>query len=495
LNKSSLAVRSHKCRLQRIGFTTTREQCPFCKEAIHPDSHDVDTEAGASAVAPADGTVAAEAAVPLTSAESASQLAAGNGHTPDVAHEADSETTPDEDDTTAPVSSPIGASRLRDRLLFLKQKKVTLGSAAILIPLLLYPFQEPIKGWVRAWVTNSRPVIDGIEAGKTIYAGGSIQLTGMARDANGDKLTYTWKGPSEGKIEGDGKTVLLNLADSVAQPGEVLKVTLVVSDQDVSSEPYTKEIHVVPVPSNHDPELSPITAVPAQVTAGKSVKLSTGATDPDGDAPTYEWSCSSGWFEGNNINSATVVLNTTGVTVLPSTSMNIKVTATVRDRRGGHDTKTIDVSVVAPREAASPSPTPQSAPPNDAPQVVIAPPDRLTIIAGESLRLLANATDQSGDELKYEWHVGNTNARIDGDGPDVTLNTSGLKALTVPLRVSITLIVKNWHGGKSLPAQIYIEVRPPEPASVGPVPSAHPEPNASVSPTPSPSPEAKPSGR
>lgn len=486
LTKASVAVRIHECRLQRMGFTTTRASCPFCKEAIQPDVADAVQEFEAETAASVSVTALAEAPPQLKAAEPVLQLTAGNGHAP-AALEAGGEVAP---------AGSLG--RFRDGLASLRHRKVTLGSAALVIPLLLYPFQEPIKGWLYSLyvlATNNKPVVEEVEGHKTVCVGGSIKLKGRAKDADGETLSFRWEPPPGVKIEGEGETVTLNLANSDVLPGEKLKVMLVVKDtQGGESEPYAKEISVV---SNHDPQFSSITAVPQQVTVGHSVRLSTSVTDPDGDTPTYEWSCSSGWFEGNHTNSATVILNTTGVSVAPSTSVNIKVTVTARDGRGGNSSKDIDVSVFAPPEAAAPSPTPQNAPPDDKPQAVIAPPERLTITAGDNLRLLANATDRSGDNLTYEWHAGNTSARIEGNGQDVTLNTSGLKALTEPLRLRVTLVVKNFHGGVSPPTYVDVEVRPREPAGVGPVPSAHPEPSATASPTPSPStsPEAKPSGR
>jgi hypothetical protein len=514
LTKVSAPLREHDCRILGLGFTTTQESCPFCKEAVPLDPHHAG--AFAAATGEASSTLAASSTLEAAgaSAESGTQsptrlllLAKENGHPPvqengDAAQHLDAGQPAAGDEAAAtekaaapdPLASRFWMVRLYvASVVLLHQKWARYGALALGVATFAsLLFATPIWDKVRARVFNSRPFIKMVRPEKTkVNVGGSVTLTATAKDPNGDDLTYEWYSP-RGKIEGDKDTatIVLNLAD--VQPGDSFKVRVFAKDVDAVSDPLdTEEIHVVS-PENHDPELSPIRADKAQVVSGERVMLTTSVRDQDGDIPTYEWSCSSGWFEGNNTNGPAVVLNTTGINVL-SSSASITVTVTVRDGHGGHDTKYTPISIVPPRESkttspgASPTPA-QTASANDKLQVVISPPERLTITAGESLRLMGSASNPDGDDLKYEWHLGSTNARIDGGGPDVMLNTSGLVTLIAPLRLSVTLIVKNWHG-KSGFDQIHVEVLPSDARKpMPPVPSTHPEP------TPAPTPEAKSSG-
>ena len=77
---------------------------------------------------------------------------------------------------------------------------------------------------------------------------------------------------------------------------------------------------------------------PCTVQTGRTTTLSAAATDPDGDALTYQWTASQGTF--SNANAASTVWTAPGQ---PGT---VAATVTVQDGRGGTATDTVAVLVV-----------------------------------------------------------------------------------------------------------------------------------------------------
>src|SRR5262245_9422823 len=104
------------------------------------------------------------------------------------------------------------------------------------------------------------------------------------------------------------------------------------------------------------------------------------------------------------------------------------------------------------REIAVPpplQPAPSNRPPTASCQAANA-----SVLAGETLRWHATASDPDGDSLRYAWTV--SNGRISGEGPDATSDTTGITAASV----TATVTVDDGRGG-SVQARCTAEVGGP----------------------------------
>jgi hypothetical protein len=138
--------------------------------------------------------------------------------------------------------------------------------------------------------------------------------------------------------------------------------------------------------SNNPVSNNPTVDAGANVTVneGQSVGLSATATDPQGDAMTYSWSCNGGSLTSSTIlnptyNAPSVTVNTTYI-----------CTFTATDTGAHASSDTVSITVVNTTPAG----------PNDP---VVDAGANATINEGQSVGLSATATDPQGDAMTYSW--------------------------------------------------------------------------------------------
>jgi hypothetical protein len=516
LKKLDGAVRHHKCRLQRIGFTTTRESCPFCKEKIHPNPPELGAEVGAYAVASSGGTLKAETAARIKLKEEsprtsglAAQQADGNGHKPAAESRGEEAGRRTDDQTPAAEADRHESVNLAHRLRrncakliieLRKRRKRYIAAAVSLATVAAFLLTQPVKNWIRRWGPNHPPVITMVRPDKNkVSVDGIVTLTATARDDDNDEVHYYWQ-TSTGKFDGDTDkdVVTLNLAGSGAGPDDKITVRVFANDKEETGRSFDTEIQVS---SNHKPRLPPIQQNATQVYLGDMVTLTANPHDEDRgdmDALKYHWSTSGGVLDGDTTHSPRVVLNTAGVNILASEAQ-VVVKLTVEDKNDFSEEQTATVTVVPKRQDREPPPTPQGEAANNS-AVGIYCPDGSAVEAGGHIRLQALPDNINVNEFTFEWKpddqrlqfVAEGAQRFVGKGREVTLDTAGLKALTSRREVTILLTVTNLQTRKSRSLAQTVTVLPADAKSPGPVPSAHPEPSASASPTASPSPKAEP---
>lgn len=503
-------VSSHKCRHQRMGFTTTRERCPFCRETLRLDSPELQEGDGLSRAAlAATAAEAATVAALLPAAEPVLQLTDGDGHhsgpggvvSPPPEAVAQPPAVEGEPGGARDSGDGVKAAYLALIVSLHERWRRYVGAALGLIAVVGLLLTPPIKDWLRARLVNHRPVIKMVSPEKTtVNVGGSVRLVANVQDEDGDTLHYDWQ-PQKGRIDGDSdrETVVLNLAGSNVESGEALRVRLFVRDSDVTSDPYDA---VIQVSLNHRPQLLQLQSSAPQVYVGELVRLTAHAEDDDRDPLTYNWSSSGGFFEGDTTRSTSVVLNTTGVNILAS-SAPVEVTLTVRDGRDASDLLRIPISVVPRPQDKEPAPAPQAEEAKEQPAVIVDFPDGDSVAVGGRLRLRAIPDNADGDELRYEWHPDDPRVlpaeaprRSFAEGPDVTLDTAALNPVISPRTIYIRLAVRNVRSGLTRNVFKSVKVLPADTRRAAPVPATHPEPTpAPQSPTPTPVPAAPPGAR
>lgn len=212
---------------------------------------------------------------------------------------------------------------------------------------------------------NRPPVITALEADKEqVYDGEPDGFTCRATDPDGDFLLYTWE-TTAGRIEGSGARVTLNttgINPRVGSPPVRVTVTVTVDDGRGGTATASKTITVLapvpppppPPPPNRPPRIEAIEIsvvgtpqVEGQYTDGDVLQVRARASDPDNDPLSYEWSVTGGSLIGSG---EQVRLNTGGVTAGPGAPpVNITISLTVSDGRGGTDSDSRSVIIYAVR--------------------------------------------------------------------------------------------------------------------------------------------------
>lgn len=195
-------------------------------------------------------------------------------------------------------------------------------------------------------------------------------------------------------------------------------------------------LSVAPKPLNRPP-MAACTADKSSVFAGSDdvVGVAARASDPDGDTLNYSWSASGGRVEGSG---ASVRWNSAGAAPGMYT-----VSVRVDDGMGGTASCSVDIRV-EPR-------------PNRAPSLSCSA-ERSSVMAGERVRIRAQASDPDGDRLTYSWRA--NSGQIIGSGESVQLDTSGL----APGRYTVTGRVEDGRGGAAdCSADVGVETPPPPP--------------------------------
>jgi outer membrane protein OmpA-like peptidoglycan-associated protein len=171
--------------------------------------------------------------------------------------------------------------------------------------------------------------------------------------------------------------------------------------------------------------------------SGDAVNLNVNANDPAGYPLTYSYTVTGGTVEGNGPQ-ARWNLDALG-------AGNYTVTAQVDNGHGG---------VVSCSADARVEPKPNH------PPVMTCSVERSSAIAGERVRVTANASDPDNDPLTYTWR--SNGGQVVGSGASVELDTTGL----APGSYTVTGRVEDGKGGAAdCTADVKVEAPAPAPQS------------------------------
>ncbi len=178
---------------------------------------------------------------------------------------------------------------------------------------------------------NNNPVISKLEANpETLAAAGTSTINCSATDQDGDTITYVWT-CSNGKIEGNGASVSF----TAPEQGGSYEVSVEVSDGRGGIAKEKKMIQV-----NSKPEIKALTPNNTELKMGDKTSIVCEAADADNDQLTFEWSASKG----------EIVADTTGTSAeftAPAEADTCTVTVKVTDGKGGEESKSVDLNVIA----------------------------------------------------------------------------------------------------------------------------------------------------
>jgi hypothetical protein len=181
--------------------------------------------------------------------------------------------------------------------------------------------------------------------------------------------------------------------------------------------------------ANHRPAIAGLEA-PEMVVPSGTCQVVCIASDPDGDALSYNWSASGGSISGGG-----AAINWTAPELLGSYNVTVRVT----DGRGEEVAKQIAITVRA----------------NRPPTISSLVADADWTLPGGNVQLTCTASDPDDDALTYEWSV--TAGDISGAGSVVNW--------TAPQEVGIydvTVVVKDGHASSdAMSVSLSVNLAPP----------------------------------
>ena len=130
--------------------------------------------------------------------------------------------------------------------------------------------------------TNTSPIIDRLIVPSEVLVGVKTEFHVIARDSDGDSLSYTWSISQGQTVESSSRTSTWVAPN---QPG-AFTVSVFVSDG--ISEPTTRSKQILVKAPNKPPEITEL-RIPKKVSAGEISQLSLLAVDPNQDPLIFTW--------------------------------------------------------------------------------------------------------------------------------------------------------------------------------------------------------------
>ena len=130
--------------------------------------------------------------------------------------------------------------------------------------------------------TNTSPIIDRLIVPSEVLVDVKTEFHVIARDSDGDSLSYTWSISQGQTVESSSRTATWVAPD---QPG-AFTVSVFVSDG--ISEPTTRSKQILVKAPNKPPEITEL-RIPKKVSAGEISQLSLLAVDPNQDPLIFTW--------------------------------------------------------------------------------------------------------------------------------------------------------------------------------------------------------------
>jgi hypothetical protein len=281
--------------------------------------------------------------------------------------------------------------------------------AAVLISVLSYTM-----------LADHRPVITGLMAEPgAVPPLGNCQIVCNATDPDGDELSYGWSA-SGGGIFGEGAAVTWTAPDSEGDYSVTVMVT------DARGGQATQQV-TLEVRTNRPPIISSLAADASWTLPSGSLQVACTASDPDGDALSYEWTAT-----GGNISGTGEVVSWTA----PQEVGIYSITVVVRDGYRGEDTTSLSLSV----STRTPPIVEKLTVTAREPKYLKTNSSGYTVGMTKQYDIACNVSDTS-DVVSYSWSC--ESGTISGEGSLITW-TAPDESLD---RTTVTVIVSDVYGG------------------------------------------------
>ena len=276
---------------------------------------------------------------------------------------------------------------------------------------------------------NQKPIILSISSDlANVVPEASSTITCVASDPDGDNLSYDWS-TTGGSLSGTGEAVTWMAPDVVG----TYSISVTVDDGRGATAIKSYAITVASEAANRPPFIVSVTAGPKSIEPNTTTTIVCVAKDPDDDLLTYRWF--TGGYDAHLEGKGNVAILPPPSLVIEGTGYIVTYTApgefgeydievTVRDDRGGRDTKTITVIVAE----------------NEPPDITKLSAKAETLIIDHSTIITCVASDPEGSSLSYTWSA--TYGSISGTGDVVTWTAPG-----EPRDCTIEVTVDDGRGG------------------------------------------------
>ncbi|MGD8568060.1 MAG: S8 family serine peptidase [Gammaproteobacteria bacterium] len=249
-----------------------------------------------------------------------------------------------------------------------------------------------------------------------------VVITGGGSDTDGSIIGYHWTqvaGPTVTLIGANTTTVTFDVPTVTVTT--VIALRLTVTD-DAGATGFDEVSITINAPVQNNPP-SVNAGVDQTVNVGDSVTLSATASDPDGDALTYQWS----QIDGPSIN-----LSNADTLQASFVAPQINATATI----------TVQLDVTDSNGATAADQVVVTVEPSNAVPVANAGPD-ITAAAGDPVTIAGSATDSDGTISSYRWtQLPGPNASVsltNANTATVSFTTPAVTATTtITLRLTVT---------------------------------------------------------
>ncbi|RKI74842.1 kelch-like protein [Corallococcus sp. AB049A] len=287
---------------------------------------------------------------------------------------------------------------------------------------------------------NEAPLIDFVAVNpSTVAAGGTVSLYASAHDPNPeDMISYAWSATA-GTISAPTERFTSWTAPTSAG---LQTVTLTVTDSRGLASSALLFVNVVPegegeaelsISFNSAPQVSSITATATRLAVGQPTTVFALAMDPDGDSLSYAWSasCAGTWTD------ATSALGQFTPSIAPAEACNnCRLSVSVSDGRGGHNTGTVALCV-------------SNTPPSNqlAPVILRSYRSSDTANPGDVITYEVAASDPQGSTLGFSWQATTgTLATPTGDSTHSRVTWTAPPCASGGTPPSITVTVTNAFG-------------------------------------------------
>ena len=266
---------------------------------------------------------------------------------------------------------------------------------------------------------NEPPVVTSMTATPPqVEPTGEATVRVDAQDPEGDELSYSWSVPDDWSLSGEGSEVTVTAPDQF-DASATIRVTL----SDGNDNETTASVQLS-TPANDGPTIQALDAIPKTVERGGTIDLNVSATDPDGDALSYNWSvASSDWsLQSNSSDNATL-------TAPAQPGVRTRVSVDVTDTQNNRSSASVLVSTQS----------------NRAPTLAALETDPPRVEPGGTITVRARTSDPDGDSLSYDWNAPN----------NWSLSTpmKGVAELTAPTSYgasgTVSVTIEDGFGGQA----------------------------------------------
>jgi hypothetical protein len=286
---------------------------------------------------------------------------------------------------------------------------------------------------------NEAPLIDSLVASTTtVQTGESVSLTAAVHDPNpGDSVTLAWTATSGTFSDSSAATPSWTAPSSTG----IQTLTLTVRDSQGIAVSISLTINVISgdptnavldISFNRLPVVSRLSSSLNRLDAGQSTAVSVDASEPDGDALSYQWTAS---CPGTWTNATSSAASFVPSSVPAGACNNCRLTVTVQDGHGGQTTGSLNLCVAANSTQRFP------------PRFTSFLPSATSTSPGQTVTFDVSALDPQASTLTFTWV-----ANIGSLAPAQSTATTSHAIWTAPscavagVTTTVTAVVTNAYG-------------------------------------------------